>query len=56
MGKNYTGVLNCFRLTYRNGGIKNFFPGLSLAISKTVPAAALQFSVYEILKNQIFDM
>ena len=41
----YSGVTDCIRKTYNNGGIGAFFPGLSTTLIRTFPVNAITFSV-----------
>ena len=40
---------------YKNEGIKSFYIGVLINLIKIAPAAAIQFSVYDLFKNFLID-
>ncbi len=47
----YKNSLQCVKQTWNSGGIKGFYAGLVPTLIKIAPAAAVQFSVYDLLKE-----
>ncbi|CAL8074454.1 unnamed protein product [Orchesella dallaii] len=45
--RNYEGVMDVLRQTWRNEGIKGFYKGLVPNLTRVVPATAITFVVYE---------
>ena len=53
--KIYTSMVDCYRTTYRKGGIGRFYHGVTPYMIRCMPNAAIQFSVYESIKRLILD-
>lgn len=49
----YKNFWECYKTTYRKGGIKRFYRGIFPYMLRSVPNAAIQFSVYESLKSMV---
>ena len=49
----FTGPIDCARDTYRSGGIRRFYRGVTPYLIRMVPNAAIQFWVYETCKEMI---
>eukprot|EP00945_MAST-04E_sp_MAST-4E-sp1_P006454 g6454.t1 len=49
----YSSFLDCYRTTYRKGGLGRFYHGALPYLLRSVPNAAIQFSVYESLKTMV---
>jgi len=49
--KKYKGLIDCVRHIFKNKGISGFYPGILINTIKSVPAAAIQFSVYDYCKE-----
>ena len=47
----FTGPLDCARDTYRRGGVRRFYRGVTPYLIRMVPNAAIQFWVYETCKE-----
>jgi len=47
----FTGPLDCARDTYRRGGVRRFYRGIGPYLVRMVPNAAIQFAVYESLRD-----
>ena len=45
--KKYSGILDCIKKILKKEGIKGFYPGVKVNILKSIPGAAIQFSVYD---------
>lgn len=48
-GREYTGVLHCMRVSYREEGVRVFFKGLVLNSVRAFPVNAITFLSYESL-------
>jgi len=49
--KKYTGVIDCVRKIFRQGGLRAFYPGIALNSVKCIPEAGIQFVAYDALKG-----
>jgi solute carrier family 25 phosphate transporter 23/24/25/41 len=47
----YKNFWDCYKTTYRKGGISRFYRGIFPYMLRSMPNAAIQFSVYESLKS-----
>ena len=47
----FSGPLDCALDTYRQGGVRRFYRGIGPYLIRMVPNAAIQFAVYESLKD-----
>ncbi len=45
----YTGLVQCFRLVWREERIAGLYGGLTAHLLRTVPSAAITFTIYEAL-------
>lgn len=43
----YTGLVQCFRLVWREEGLIGLYGGLTPHLMRTVPSAAIMFGMYE---------
>ena len=53
--KIYTSMIDCYKTTFRKGGIGRFYHGVTHYIIRCMPNAAIQFSVYESIKRLILE-
>ena len=44
----YSGLLQCFRLVYKEEGLAGMYGGLTPQLLRVVPSAAVMFGVYEV--------
>ena len=51
--KMFTGPLDCARDTYKRGGVARFYRGITPYLIRMVPNAAMQFWVYETMKEMV---
>ena len=51
--KRYTGLIDCVRQIYSQGGVRAFYPGIVLNSIKCIPEAGLQFVAYDTLKSAL---
>ncbi len=51
--KIYTSMIDCYKTTYRKGGIGRFYHGVTPYVLRCMPNAAIQFSVYESIKTLV---
>lgn len=51
----YTGLVQCFRLVWREEGLIGLYGGLTPHLMRTVPSAAIMFGMYEGILR-IFDV
>ena len=49
----FSGPLDCACDTYRRGGVRRFYRGIGPYLVRMVPNAAIQFAVYESLKDYL---
>lgn len=49
--KNYKNTFDCVKKIYKYEGMKGFYKGIKVSTIKSVPSAAIQFTVYEKLKK-----
>ena len=47
----FSGPVDCARDTYRRGGVRRFYRGIGPYLVRMVPNAAIQFAVYESLRD-----
>lgn len=45
----YTGLLQCFKLIWREEGLVSMYGGLTPHLLRTVPSAAIMFGMYEVI-------
>ncbi|PGG98190.1 hypothetical protein AJ80_09568, partial [Polytolypa hystricis UAMH7299] len=45
----YTGVIQCLRVMWREGGAANMYGGLTAHLIRTVPSAAITLGAYELV-------
>lgn len=50
--KKYNHIIHCIRSLYFQYGIRGFYTGLSINLLKCMPGSAIQFAVYEWVKNK----
>ncbi|KRW98526.1 Mitochondrial carrier domain [Pseudocohnilembus persalinus] len=51
----YKGGIDCIKKTIRNEGIKGLYIGVVPNLIKIVPAASIQFTVFDTFKNFVFE-
>ncbi|KAL2758371.1 hypothetical protein ACRALDRAFT_1029188 [Sodiomyces alcalophilus JCM 7366] len=51
----YTGLIQCFRLVWREEGLMGLYGGMTPHLMRTVPSAAIMFGMYEAILR-IFDV
>ena len=51
--KQFSGVMECITLTYKEGGLLRFYSGITAKLVRVIPDAAILFLTYESLKNAI---
>jgi hypothetical protein len=51
--KMFSGILECAKDTYQKGGVQRFYRGLTPYLIRMVPNAAIQFWVYETMKEKV---
>lgn len=51
--KKYSGIVDCVRAIYRQGGIRAFYPGIALNSVKCIPEAGIQFVAYDMFKASL---
>ena len=49
----YSDALDCARKTYREGGVRVFFRGLSMTVLRAAPVAVAILTSYEYIKTSI---
>mmetsp|Transcript_14075 Transcript_14075/g.16475 ORF Transcript_14075/g.16475 Transcript_14075/m.16475 type:complete len:325 (+) Transcript_14075:94-1068(+) len=54
-GRKYSSAIDCWVKTYRHGGIERFYRGLLPYILRMAPNSAVQFGMYETLKQSILS-
>ena len=47
----YKGVFDCIKQSYKEGGIKTFYKGLSPSLFRAFPANAVTFATFEVVKE-----
>jgi len=50
----YTGLVQCFRLVWREERLAGLYGGLTPHLLRTVPSAAIMFGMYEVILR-LFD-
>lgn len=43
----YSGLINCFRIIWLEEGLRGLYGGMTPHLMRTVPSAAIMFTVYE---------
>lgn len=51
--KIYKNTLNCIKTMYKKEGLRGFYKGIGVCTMKTIPSAAIQFTVFDTLKKYI---
>jgi solute carrier family 25 phosphate transporter 23/24/25/41 len=54
--REYNNVIDCYKKTYRRHGIARFYSGVVPSALRTVPNAAIQFTVYGFLKSKTTEL
>lgn len=52
-GRRYTGPVDVARQLYHEGGVRSVFRGTGATLLRDVPATAVYFVTYEVLKNAL---
>lgn len=50
----YTGLMQCFKLVWKEEGMIGLYGGLTPHLLRTVPSAAIMFGMYEVILR-LFD-
>ena len=50
----YTGLIQCFKLIWKEEGMVAMYGGLTPQLLRTVPSAAIKFGMYEVILK-LFD-
>lgn len=45
----YTGLIQCFKLVWKEEGMVSMYGGLTPHLLRTVPSAAIMFGMYELI-------
>jgi solute carrier family 25, member 33/36 len=45
----YTGLMQCFKLVWKEEGMMGMYGGLTPHLLRTVPSAAIMFAMYEVI-------
>ena len=45
----YTGLIQCFKLVWKEEGLMGLYGGLTPHLMRTVPSAAMMFAMYEVI-------
>lgn len=45
----YTGLMQCFKLVWKEEGMLGLYGGLTPHLLRTVPSAAIMFGMYEVI-------
>lgn len=45
----YTGLVQCFKLVWKQEGVIGLYGGLTPHLMRTVPSAAIMFGMYEVI-------
>ena len=51
--KKYTGLVDCVKKIYGQGGLRAFYPGIMLNSVKCIPEAGIQFVAYDAFKDML---
>jgi solute carrier family 25 phosphate transporter 23/24/25/41 len=54
--KKYKNIIDCVHKIYVSGGLKGFYPGITINSIKCIPEAALQFTIYDMCKNSLLSL
>lgn len=49
----YRNAVDCYRQLYREGGWRIFYRGLTANVARVVPACAIQFAAFEVIKQAL---
>jgi solute carrier family 25 protein 33/36 len=49
----YTGIIQCFRLIRKEGGLVSMYGGLTPHLLRSAPSTAIMFGVYEVVMKYL---
>ncbi|KAL8703854.1 MAG: hypothetical protein Q9201_002969 [Fulgogasparrea decipioides] len=52
----YTGLIQCFRLTWQEGGLASLYGGLTPHVLRAVPSAAISLGMYELVLRLLGEL
>jgi len=52
-GKNFSGLADCARHVYAEGGIRSVYKGTILTLARDIPGSIAWFGTYEIMKREL---